>query len=125
MLKSTITMILVALLIAVGCLWEPQFIKRNFNDFSNAIEIVYDKVEEQNATADDVYALQKNWLQKKRYLHTMIPHNEIKEVDLWLTETIKLVQKQEWTDAISKLEVLKELAEQIPQTFIIKAENVL
>jgi hypothetical protein len=53
------------------------------------------------------------------------PHTEIKEIDLWLSETVMLVDKKEWTDALSKLEVLKELAEQIPKTFSLLAENIL
>jgi hypothetical protein len=74
---------------------------------------------------DDVYAVQKNWLDKKRVLHIFIPHNEIKEVDLWLSESATLVRDKEWKDAISKIEVLKELAEQIPKTFLIAWENIL
>ena len=30
-----------------------------------------------------------------------------------------------WNDAISKIEVLKELAEQIPKTFLVRWENIL
>ena len=46
-------------------------------------------------------------------------------MDLWLAEAVTLVRDKEWKDAISKIEVLKELSEQIPMTFRISLENIL
>ena len=117
-------MIAVAVILTVGAIYETNFVKKQFTDFSVAIDCVYEKVDEKTATEDDVYALQKSWLEKKRYLHIFIPHNEIKEVDLWLAESIKLVRDEKWEDALSKMEVLKELAEQIPKTFKVSPENI-
>ena len=117
-------MICVALLLLVGSIWECTFINNQFNDFHDALEIVYEKVDDQTATMDDVYALQNNWLEKKKSLHTLIPHNDIKEVDLWVAEAVTLVRDEEWSDAISKIEVLLELAEQIPKTFSLSLANI-
>ena len=117
-------MIIVAVILTVGAIYETNFVKKQFTDFSAAIECVYEKVDEKTATEDDVYALQKSWLEKKRYLHIFIPHNEIKEVDLWLAESVKLVREEKWEDALSKMEVLKELSEQIPKTFKVLPENI-
>ena len=124
MVKSVISMIVVAILLIAGAIYETSFVKKQFNDLSGAIETVYEKVDEKTATEDDVYALQDDWLYKKRYLHIFIPHNEIKEIDLWLAESVKLVREEKWEDAISKIEVLKELAEQIPKTFKVSIENI-
>lgn len=124
MVKSIISMICVALILLVGSIWESIFINQQFNDFHSALEVVYDKVDAQTATMDDVYALQNNWLEKKRSLHTVVPHNEIKEVDLWVAETVTLVRDEEWSDAISKIEVLLELSEQIPKTFSLSLSNI-
>ena len=45
-----------------------------------------------------------------------------------MTNVAKLVSKnsgdEKWTDALSKIEVLKELSEQIPKTFAISLENI-
>ena len=86
---------------------------------------MYEKVDAETATQDDVYAVQSNWIEKKKVLHIFIPHNDIKEVDLWLSESATLVRDKEWKDAISKIEVLKELSEQIPKTFTLSLENIL
>jgi hypothetical protein len=125
MVKTVISVICVALLLTIGTIFETNFISRQFDEFDVVLCTLYDKIDDQTATQDDVYAVQKNWLEKKRYLHAFIPHNEIKEVDLWLSETATLVRDKEWHDAISKIEVLKELSEQIPHTFQISWENIL
>lgn len=124
MVKSVISMIVVTLLLFCMAAFEADFVKRQFCEFDAVLEVLYEKVSDETAAEDDVYAVQKNWLDKKRYLHAFIPHNEIKEVDLWLAESIKLVREKEWTDAISKIEVLKELSEQIPKTFSVTWENI-
>ncbi|MBQ7349017.1 MAG: DUF4363 family protein [Clostridia bacterium] len=125
MVRSIISMLCVAALFGVGAIIETNFVNRQFNEFHGVLEILYEKVDDEVATQDDVYAVQKSWLDKKRYLHAFIPHNEIKEIDLWLAEAVTLVRDKEWQDAISKIEVLRELAEQIPRTFRVSWENVL
>ena len=89
------------------------------------LEILGEKSENQSATEDDVVALQQSWYEKKKYLHAFIPHNEIKEVDLWISEIKKLVREEKWPDVVSKIDVLLDLCTQIPKTFLVKAENIL
>lgn len=125
MVKTFISMIAVAILLFVGAILEARFIDKQFNEFNEVLCVLYEKVDDESATINDVYAVQQNWLEKKRYLHIFIPHTEIKEVDLWLSESATLVRDKEWEDAISKIEVLKELSEQIPKTFSLRIENVL
>jgi hypothetical protein len=117
-------MVAVAIILAVGAYFESNFVSRQFNELEQVLNVLYEKVDDQTATESDVYAVQDNWLNKKKYLHAFIPHNEIKEIDLWLSESATLVRDKEWADAISKIEVLKELCEQIPKTFRISWENI-
>ncbi len=125
MVRSIISILVVACLLIVGSIYENFFIKKQFEDFNTVLTVLYDKIDNESATQDDVYAVQKNWLSKKRVLHIFIPHNDIKEVDLWLSESATLVRDKEWKDAISKIEVLIELSEQIPKTFMLSWENIL
>ncbi len=125
MVRSIITMLLVSAILLAGALYESDFIARQFSEFDVALEELYYKVDEETANKEDVYAVQKNWVNKKKYLHIFIPHNEIKEIDLWLSEAVTLVRDKEWADAISKIEVLRELSEQIPKTFKVSIENIL
>ena len=118
-------MALVVILITAGAIYEIDFVQRQFKELGEITAVLYDKVAEESASEDDVLAVQKSWLEKKKYLHAFIPHNEIKEIDLWLSEAVSLVKNKEWHDAISKLQVLKDLAEEIPKTFVISIEHIL
>ncbi len=124
MVKTIVTIFVTLGILIGGAIYERNFIDREFRELHSVIEIVYDKVNEKTAVEEDVYALQTNWLEKKKFLHAFIPHNEIKEIDLWTAETVKLVREKKWEDALSKIEVLKELSEQIPQTFRLSVENI-
>lgn len=125
MVKTIISIICVTIILSVGAILENNFITRQFKEFNTVLCVLYEKVDDEVATQDDVYAVQKNWIEKKTYLHAFIPHNEIKEIELWLSEAVTLVRDKEWHDAISKIEVLKELSEQIPKAFKISWENLL
>ncbi len=124
MLKTIITAICVAVILLVASVFEMNYIQSEFNDFNQLTNDLYKKVDGHTAIQDDVYAVQKNWLDKKQSLHAFIPHNEIKEVDLWLAESATLVRDKKWEDALSKIEVLKELTEQIPKTFKVSFANI-
>ena len=125
MVKTLVSMISVGIILLSASIFEGVFVSKKFNDFSLEVKELYFKINDENATTSDVLAVQKSWVQKKKYLHIFIPHNEIKELDLWLSETIILVRDEKWSDALSKVEVLGELTEQIPKTFLIKIENIL
>ena len=125
MVKTIISILVVAFLLTVGSIYENDFINRQFDELNSVLVVLYDKIDNETATQNDVYAVQKNWLSKKKVLHIFIPHNEIKEIDLWLSESATLVRDKEWKDAISKIEVLIELSEQIPKTFVLSLENIL
>ena len=121
MVKTIISMLAVAAILVCGALYEADFTKRQFEELSAVLEVLYEKTDAETAVEDDVYAVQKNWVDKKKYLHIFIPH---KEIDLWLAESVKLVRDKKWEDALSKIEVLKELTEQIPKTFRVSIENI-
>ena len=124
MVKCLVSMLCASVILLVGAIYENDFVNRQFTEFHQVLEVLYEKIDAETATQDDVYAVQKNWIDKKKVLHIFIPHNDIKEVDLWLSESATLVRDKEWKDAISKIEVLKELAEQIPQTFKLSWGNI-
>ena len=88
MRKTLLTIIIVAILLTAGAIYENDFIVNEFKDFDGSLATLYTKIEEQSATENDVYAVQSKWVEKKHHLHAFIPHNEIKEFDLWLAESV-------------------------------------
>ena len=125
MVKSLCSFFCVLAIILAGAVFENNFIIRQFEEFGAIAEELYTKTENKTAIKDDAIAVQKNWLEKKKYLHNFIPHTEIKEMDLWIAESVSLIGDKKWDDALSKVEVIRELAEQIPKTFEISIENIL
>ena len=125
MVKAILSTIIVALLLIGGAFYETTFVNRQFNELNEIITELYEKTDAHTAVEDDVVAVKRSWTDKKRWLHAFIPHNEIKEVDLWISETITLVRDKEWADATSKLKVLMELSKEIPKNFMISIENIL
>jgi hypothetical protein len=125
MVKTIISVLAVSLILTLGIIFENNFTQNQFNEFHQTLEVLYEKVNDKTAVEDDAYAVQTSWLNKKKYLHSFIPHTEIKEFDLWLAESIKLIREEKWEDALSKVEVLLELAEQVPKTFKLSLENLL
>ena len=124
MVKSLISTIIAILILIGGAIYEHNYITSNFSDYNKNLNNLYEKVENESASVNDVLSVQESWLDKKQHLHIFIPHTEIKEIDLWLSETVSYVREKEWTEAISKLEVLIELSEQIPLTFNLRLENI-
>ena len=86
---------------------------------------VYKKTENQTAVKDDILSAQELWLENKKHLQMFIPHNEIKEIELWIAESTTLVENKKYDDALSKIDVVIELIEQIPKTFSLRIENIL
>ena len=125
MVKSIISTIFAILILVFGCMLEQRYINLTFNNFKDIMVEVYTKVENDMAVKEDVLSAQKFWINKKEKLHIFIPHNEIKEIDLWLAESSTLVENNKKEDALSKLDVVIELLEQIPKTFSFRIENIL
>ena len=124
MFKSILSVVIVTSLIVVGAMVEGIYLKNSFNDLITIVDEISDKLENQTAVKDDVLSMQKLWIKKKQKLHIFIPHTEIKEIDLWISECVTYTQYEKYEDALAKCEVVKELCEQIPKSFEVKIQNL-
>lgn len=124
MVKSITTILAAALVFAGFAFTEQTYVRKEFAEFSVCLECLYDKVDKRECEKQDVIAFKEAWLAKKRKLHIFIPHNDIKEVELWIGETMSFVEQKNYKEAISKLEVLRVLVREIPKTFTFKLENI-
>ena len=125
MVKSIISVIVASTILFLASLYEQNYINTTFNELKDSFVIIYNKIESDTAVKDDILSAQKLWISKKEKLHIFISHNEIKEVDLWIAETVTLVENGKKEDAVSKIDVVIELMEQIPKSFSFKIENLL
>ena len=125
MKKTLITILVVFIIVFLGALYENDFLRRQFNELNEVFVSLYEKIDDDTANKQDVLAVQQNWFDKKKYLHAFIPHGEIKEIDLWLAEAVTFVDQKNREEALSKVQVLIVLSEQIPHSFSISFENIL
>ena len=125
MVKSIWYIAVTVLLIAALSTAEFFIVNNTFDTLETAFSEIEVKLENENCTKNDILAVQKLWVKSKETLHIFIPHNEIKEVDLWVSECVYYASKQDHKEAAAKIEVAKELFEQIPKTFLIRIENIL
>ena len=56
-------------MLVVGSIYEHNFVNKQFNELHGVLTVLYQKIDDETATQDDVYAVQKNWLNKKESLH--------------------------------------------------------
>ena len=110
----------IALFIGVDIYMNSQF-----DEFHDAVETLYKKVEAETANREDGYAVREMWLDKKSKLHMIIPHNDISYVDYWLSEACGLIYCGDYELALGKIEVLREIVKNLPGAYSFKLENIL
>ncbi len=124
MVKSFISVIISMGILIGGAIYEQIYLNNTFDELHEKFSVLDEKITENAADYDDVLSLQSLWIDKKQQLHVFIPHNEIKEVDLWVAEAVYYAKINDFKETKAKLSVTIELIEQIPKTFAVKFENV-
>lgn len=125
MVKNMISLaVAVALLVGLGAA-ERTYLDRAFSDVETQLCALYDKTVDKTATEEDGMALQALWNQEKRTLHIFIPHADIREMDLWISESVYYLAQSDYKEARAKLEVLIDYAANVPNTYRFKIENLL
>ena len=125
MVKSIISAVVGFIILIIGTIIEFGATNNTFNDFNQQLKILEQKTQNEIAVESDAEKVYEFWVEQKRTLHILIPHNEIKEIDLWLLECQSLIQTEMYEDALSKIQVVLGLVEQIPKTFSLRIENVM
>lgn len=115
---------LAAIAVSLGLFFFSQwYMNKQFEEFSQALDALYTKVEEKTASQEDGYAVKTLWAEKKSKLHIFVPHNDISYIDYWLNEACGLLRNGEYELALGNVEVLKEIAKNLPDAYSIRLEN--
>jgi len=124
-MTKTLTTIAVSIIILLACSYgEYKQVNTTFKSFYLFLEQTEIKLKNEDASVQDAVALRDFWLDKRTKLHVWIPHTDIKEIDLWLSETVAFTENGKFDEAATKIVVLKGLAKQIPETYLIRLENI-
>ena len=123
---KTLLSIFISLALLVGAaVFENFYVRSQFDKFGDALSFLEDKTREQVATRGDAEVVRELWEEEKKNLHSVIPHNDISYIDYWMGEAVSYIETKNYDDALSKLEVLISICEQIPQTYSVSLENIL
>lgn len=125
MVRSIISIIVSLTILALSGVYEQSYLKNNFNDLRFTLENTYEKAKNETITDDDAIIVQNKWRKLKKSLHIFVPHNDVKELDMWIAESVSYVKQKNYGEAIDKIEVAIELTTQIPNGYLLKIENIL
>lgn len=125
MVKTIYSIAISILILVLAGICEQVYLKKSFDCLHEDFTVAYNKINDGSATADDANAIRERWLAQKKKLHFFISHNDIKEMDLWLSEAVAYLRLGNVEEAVSKLEVAISLTEQIPKNYLIRFENIL
>jgi hypothetical protein len=124
MVKTAWSIIISIAILVLGGVAEQFYLEKTFDELHGDFVMAYQKIDDETATPNDVLAIKTKWLSKKQFLHYFISHNDIKEMDLWISETVAYLKLGNFEEAISKMDVAISLCEQIPKNYLIRFENI-
>lgn len=121
----TIASIILSFLFLIGIsVYEDHYIKGEFSAFGESLQTLYDKTEEETATAEDALSVRKQWERTREKVHVWVPHNDVNSIDNWLNETVGLIREGEYELALPKIVVLMEMSKNIPSAYSPTLENI-
>lgn len=124
MVKSIITTVCAILILACGAAYEQHYVFRAFDDLKEQAEIMIDKELSKTATYEDASFVRNRWMREKRKMCAFVSHNDIKELDMWLSEGVAFTKEKNFDEAATKYIVIANLCESIPRGYLIKFENI-
>ena len=124
MIRTLISILVTLLIIAGLTSTEIHYVKTTFSEFTARLQVLMDKAFARTATADDGDAVREFWENKKNTLYVWLPHAALTEIDFQLDEAIGNLYVKDFDSAISKIEVVICLSEDIPQSYSIGLENI-
>ncbi len=125
MVKNLVSAAIAIFIVALLCGLEAHTQTKAFSEMKAATEIIYEKALDKTATEEDGNALKTLWGHKKEKLHVFIPHSDIREMDLWVSEAVYYLGKKDYQEACGKLKVMIHYCENVPKTYDFSLENFL
>lgn len=124
MVKSVITVIVSALILAGTAIYEQIYVNSAFDRLFEQALIMQEKETNKTATPADAENVRNCWIKEKEKMHAFISHNDIKELDMWLSEGIAFTKSGKYEEAYTKYVVIADLCKSIPKGYLIRFENV-
>ena len=106
MVKSLIPVLVALLLLSGAAVYEQIYVRSSFEELREQAVIMQEKEFSGTATV------------------SFVSHNDIKELDMWLSEGVAFTKNGKYDEAYTKYVVIADLCRSIPKGYLIRFENV-
>ncbi len=124
MVKSLITVIVSISLLVGAAIYEQAYVGAAFDKLYEQALIMQEKETNKTATPSDAERVKNLWIKEKEKMHAFVSHNDIKELDMWLSEGIAFTKTGKYDEAYTKYAVIADLCKSIPKGYLIRFENI-
>lgn len=124
-MKTLLSILIAATLFSSIVLLEQKIINNTFLKLQEVTVEIKQKACKNSLNENDMYNLFNQWSNSKRKLYFFIPHNDIKEIDLWINELYQYVKANNTNETISKLDVIISLFSSAPKFYRPKINNII
>jgi len=124
MIRTIVSIFITLALILGVSTYESQRVQSTFDEFDKVLASLYEKTENGEVTYEDGTATEAFWENKKNTLHIWLPHTSILEIDYQLYEAVGYLYVRDYKSALPKIEILRGMCKNIPQSYRFSLENV-
>ena len=103
---------------------ETAYVQNVFSQFHTRLTSLQQKAEEHSITMEDGEGVRDYWNEKRRYMHSWLPHTSLQEIDYRIDEIVGFIYVQDYQNAIPGIEVLIGLTENVPHSYSLRFENI-
>lgn len=124
MVKSLVSVLVALLLLSGAAVYEQIYVRSAFEELREQAEIMQEKELAKTATVADTENVRNRWIKEKEKIHAFVSHNDVKELDMWLSEGVAFTKNGKYDEAYTKYAVIADLCESIPKGYLIRFENI-
>ncbi len=125
MLKRIIILILILAVVLSLATVEKIAINNTFEILQYRLEIITDALASEQIHISDVQSLISFWERQKKVLFMVIPHIEIRNIEVYLYQLKNAVEFGKYFEASEYAEILLSQTKSVPKTFVFCLENIL
>ena len=130
MVRRWITMFLIMIILAVGCVLEKNYVHNSFEWLINSLETLQIEITESKDKIDteklinETYQIHNDWHKKVKVLKCLIWHTGIKDVEVGMARIAVYVEENDYTEAYAEIASLIDYNQHYLEDFSISVENI-
>lgn len=131
MVKKWIIMLVLAVILVIGCIFEKKYVNDSLEWLINSLETLQieltenkDKIDKKELI-DEAYDLHNQWHKKVKVLKCLIWHTGIKDVEIGFARIAVYVEENNYTEAYAEIASLIDYTAHYLDDFRVSLENIL